>query len=272
MFTGEIKKNLFKVKKVKINGEEIQGVVAPLFNSYRCEFKCNEFKFITGNRCYELHSSYYPIKTTKVGNEKLKKIYEDIIVEEKKGYKLYLDIIKLEEQKKKISDKVHKSYSKTQLLMNKVVKVQGFITKDEFFTQFKDIINKTYKGYTLEFDIKSNKLVDIKLSKEVELGRWIKEHEYDFLFEEYDSTLHVNHDYLRKSESMKAIIKEHFRTIADKKIDKYNISQYYDAGIGDKRTLYVEHNVNIAIKKPIELKKSNMKEIKDIVREFIKVL
>lgn len=272
MFNELVKKNLFKVKKIKIRDQFIQGVVLPFFDHYNSRFDDGRVVFLTNNGTrYEFGIERYEIMTTKVTNEKLKKVYDNIILEEKKKYKLYLEIIKLKESQKKVELQINKIDDKTKKLSNDIIKAQGFICECDFRNILHKEINGLNNDYIIDVDINSKKIININLRKNVELERWVKASEYDFLYEEYDGNILAVDD-LENSRHLKSLSDKYFNKINVKKIGNYTIDGKLEPYVGDKRTLYLMHIIDMNLKKGIELKKENIKDIMKLIGDFVKII
>lgn len=261
----------FKVKKVKFKDGEIVGLITPVCknNYFNSGVSGNSFNLISldGKIEENININRVEVLTTRITDKEIKSLIDEIACIEKEKYQNFKKILKLKEEIEKKNNENSTLSDKTTTKLEEIVEVRGFISEK----QFNEIIDKNInldKRLTVDFDIRNNVIKEIKFIKEVDLGKYIREGEYSFLFFEYDGNLMVyNEDgFLENCEDFKNIKRKNFRSPKNKVL-KYNVSEEYTAETGDKNSASVYQIVKVKDVN-IEVKKGNVNEILNIIRDL----
>lgn len=274
MLNAEIKKIIFKVKKVKtLNGEEVQGIVYPAFDKYLNDFseeKVN-FKTLDGRDLNLRLSITEKFKTTKITNADVKAKVELAIESLKEIYKAQKKIISLSKEINLLTDNVEKFSNKATKMINESIIISGKIPQKDFENEIeKEKIStrrsNVYSNVYLMHE--GTKVTGLKLEQEAEIGKYLNESSYDFLYTEYDGCLMIECNF-NESKDFKNILNKHIYFLPKNlKIDGCTISEYDDAQIGDKNILFVSHYFEIKFKKPRDFDKETLKLLKSIIKKF----
>lgn len=104
-----------------------------------------------------------------------------------------------------------------------------------------------YKNYSIRPRLNKNIIQDFVFSRDEDIEKWASPSSYSFLDEEYDGQVYVIHDedYLKDNQEYQNIIKKYSRRSHSfaKNISK----NYHSLDIGDKRTLFYQHDVYVDV-------------------------
>lgn len=271
-----------KVKKVVVesnrNGKlyrsEYQGVIVPKWNDYNDFYYKDEFILYTiDGEQKEFRLNWVKIENTRIMDKKVKDKLDKFIEVLKEEYKLRLEIVKLKEEYKskvdKLNQKINKKKNNKEKSFNDIVKAQGLIPQDVFEEEFLKLVKEPY-NYSIYLNFNGSKLLGITLEKEVDLGRWLTNSDYDFIWNEYDNTVMIYHEDIPKSKDYQKIIKKYFKPVKISKLDKFKVEESFDAcGGGDKGSADAYHKINLSFDKGIDVKKENIKEVAKYMKQLI---
>lgn len=273
MKNKEIKKIMFKVKKVRIAGEEVQGIVYPLLNEYlkipNFDEETVNFKTLDG-RTLRLDITE-EFKNTKITNPNVKAKVELAIENLKDMYKKQKRIISLSQEIDSLLKNTEKSSNKVTKMINESILISGKIPQKDFKSAIEKEKFKTRKSnvysnvYLLS---QGTKVTGITLEQEAQIGKYLHEGAYNFLYEEYDGSLFISDDFIESSDFKDILTKNMYCLPKDFKIDGCTIKEYDDAEIGDKNILWVSHYFKIEFKKAREFDKETLKLLKSIIKKF----
>lgn len=225
-------------------------------------------------------------------DSKVKEKLDNVISEAKKIYEQQKKLVKhqkeYEKMKKSLIEKLNKNAEDLNKSFVQLKKSRGFLTNDEVIKHLNKKLNKNLKEcsysknkftFTISIgeyrgvcthqilDISFNKdsISEIRITKEVDFGKWTAD-DYDFVFEEYDRTLHVLLD-LKDSSDFKKIKAEYFKSNTEDSLKKAKAEECFGASVGDKDSLEVHHI--ICSKLNLECKKENLKEIENRINYLL---
>lgn len=260
----------FKVKKVNLRGITYTGIVLPYFEnkSWDCinlELSTNKVCFLTfGGEKFNLLKDI-DFQTTRITDKKLKELIDNIINVAKEDYKIKMKIIELCNESRLLQNSSNKKSEDIDNKINQIIKHNGFIDREEFIKEVNEHINISYD---INYVISDNKILKIEIKKVHDLGNWIKEGQYSFLYIEYDDNICVC-DEIENDKQLKDIKSKYFKNLMTNKISGYSISEnFYPQGGGDKRSACVCQEFEIDLKSGIELKKENVEKLVNIFREL----
>lgn len=124
------------------------------------------------------------------------------------------------------------------------------------------------KNTRLEVIFKDTIITCFKIDTSVEVTKWCKAEDYDFIYEEYDRTYNIGE--LDDSEDFKKLKSKYFKKYNNTELSKAKAIEYFDAEIGDKDYLYIFHTLRSDLN--IECKKENLKEITNRLNSLLKLL
>lgn len=299
---SEVKKNLFKVKKVIVNNKdwkgnttsitEYIGVVRPYFDNNSKTFNTDYVSVVSlDGEAHVFRVENVEFKTTRITNEKVRKETEKLIEYCKSNHKLQLEEEKLYKEfaskKNKLKEKVYKKEEEVKKIFTRIEKAKGFISIEDFIEKLsKDLsldLNCGYKpnsyymneqfygmkikGYTLSIGFIKEKISRVVLSCEYDVSRWTSPGDYDFIYEEYDRTLHI--DNLDGSKDFEKLKNKYFPNCTSKTF-KNGVTQSFEAGIGDKDILSISRTLRMPL--DLERKKDNYKDVCSKIKYFISLV
>lgn len=291
-----VKKNLFKVKKVVFTekgryggyseGDAFVGVVIPCFDNTYNRFEENRISLLTleGEKLnFRVESIGF--ETTRIMDKNVKEKLDKIVEFSKEVHKSQIEKVKFYEdfkkKEQKLKDKTKKQSDSMEKLVNQLKKAQGFLTTEEtikainkFLPEelYQDTWSKEFYKCSLSKDKQliirfgKNMITYAQIENDIELGRWCEPEQYDFVYEEYDRTLHTSN--LDNSEDFEKLKKKYFKSFKESVLEKANVSMRYSAGVGDKNTLIIGQDFVCDL--GIELKKDNLKEITKRLKSLLK--
>lgn len=298
----EIKKNLFKIKKIVVSRKDWQGnvtsvteyigVARPYFDVNSSTFNSNYVSVVSLDGTVDVFKVEDIIfKTTRITNEKIKKESEKLIDYCKSNYQLQLEEEKLykdfRSKRDKLNEKSVKKNGELNKIFRRIEKAKGFISIEDFIEKLnKDLsidlksgynpssyhINEKFyglkiQGYTLSIGFIKENISRLVLSYEQDISRWTSAGAYDFIYEEYDRTLHI--DNLDNSEDFEKLKKQYFNKYL-KQSYKYGVEQSFDVYIGDKDTLSIGRTLKMSLQ--LERKKDNYKDICSKIKYFMSLV
>ena len=134
------------------------------------------------------------------------------------------------------------------------------------------MIKLSSKGYSITLNSIGSIVTGFKLEKVHELGKWLDEGSYDFIYLEYDDNVCILEN-LDKSKDFKNIKNEHFSNVKNCKVNGATLTSIYDAeGGGDKRSAYAYHTIRVAFPKNLEKTTENLSKIADTINATLKLL
>lgn len=120
----------------------------------------------------------------------------------------------------------------------------------------------------LEVRFNNTKIINFRLEKEIEITKWCRADDYDFIYEEYDRSYHVSD--LDNSEDFKKLKTRYFKKYTKAELTKAKAEEHFGAGVGDKDYLTISHTLYSDLN--LECKKENMKEITNRLKSLLKLL
>lgn len=293
-----IKKNLFKTKKVVSTdeyryanfkkGESLVGVLVPYFDENRNMFDELYVSVLTlDGKKINLRNDKIKIENTRIMDSKVKEYLDKLInlskeihKSQKERAKFYEDLKKKEQALKNKALKQSESINK---LFNQIKKAQGFVTTQDVIKALNKVLPKELeKSYwnenlfearlsrdiTFEVRFNSTEIIDFKLGKEIEVTKWCKAEDYDFIYEEYDRSYHVGD--IDDSKDFKKLKSKYFKKYTKTELNKAKVEECFDACIGDKDYLIISHTLRSDLN--LECRKENMKEITNRLKSLLKLL
>lgn len=280
-----IKDLYFKVKKIEVmSGVSRIGVLAPIFedNSQRWmnpTVSFNETKLnaiLSDGTSMIVSAGSKTLKNTRITDEKTKGIIDEIIEIEKKKYKNNLYFIKA-------FNDYHKAielYNNTKTSLNnsstiastKWAKDSGYLEGENFLREINNLIKNPTKGYSIELTTVGSLVTGFKLEKEHDLGKWLNNGSYDFIYLEYDDNVMIDEN-IEDSKDFKEIKRKYFSDVKSGKVNGATLVSNYDAdGGGDKRSAVAYHTITIDFPKHIEKTSENLAKIADTINATLKLL
>lgn len=277
-----IKNLTFKIKKVVYENydkvkEVYQGIIMPSWNERYLEFSEDYISLYTlEGQILEFNINRVKIENTRIMDKKIKDKLDKLIGELKEEHKIRLEEVKLKldylAKLEKLKNKSTVKREKVEKNIEDLLKVQGFITIEKFEQKILDLVNAPF-GYRLNFRFKGTKILNATLTKEVDLGRYLTESDYDFIYLEYDNTVMVANERLDKSKDFAHIKKEYFKPVKTSKLDKYKVFEEFNVfGGGDKGSADAYHEITLRFNDGIDITKKNVKEVKDSIEKLIKYM
>lgn len=202
----------------------------------------NKEKFIKLNQ-ENIESLKLEVKSARISEEYRNKL--------KELYKKYQQYDKIVQRKKELEQEEYK-------LLNEFKSIQKEITAtvDKTLTKSdldKNILNPNKSAIFMSVQHSNKTIVTIDLS--VTLGRYVRESDYDFIFTEYDYTLHLDYQQAIKEVGIKYNKKEVETFIKnelkDIKVYLDNVSQ--DVTLGDKNKLSTGLVLKLEVKEESKL-------------------
>lgn len=264
----------FKVKKIEREDGVYTGIILPHFEKRSFNWADNElstsmvdFLTLTGEMITFREGAKF--QNTRITDKKVKEIVDKIINIAKEDYKLKVKMIELNKEGDALCKSSRKKGEEILAGISEVIKTQGFLTAREFIDKMDSIITSSY---SIDYTISNNKLMKIKLEKEHDLGRWIRDGQYSFLYIEYDDNVCVSDNY-QNNKQLKELKSKYFKKLTINKVCGYNITEdFYPQGGGDKRSAGLYQEFEVDLKKGIDLKKENLPTIAQIFREIFQNL
>ena len=261
---------LFKIKKLVIhrkNGtqEVTTGFLIP---TYSGSWRSNRYQFLSiESGRIELDGwaiEKLEFKTTKVTNPELKQALLTLISKEKETYKLMCQKQALEKKMQTIQDEMSP-------IVKSLPKLQGLLPQDEFFAQLNEALNDQRKGYRVKGTVKFGTLVDLRLVKEVELGKYVNDGDFSFAYVEYDGNLMI-HDKYQSDEQFLTLTQRFFHSFKKEKIASWTVQECFEPFSGDKRVLGLTHDLLLTPKKPLPLNEKTKAELIPLLTQLLKSL
>lgn len=280
-----IKNLYFKVKKIELKeGGYRIGVLVPLLNDRSSDwfkptvsFDENKLKAILsdGNSMI-VSADSKAIKSTRITDEKIKKIIDEIIEISKENYKNELEYEKSFNNyikiKSKFKEKETSINNSIQEISNKWAESSGYIDGNTFLTKLNTMIKPISKGYSITLNSIGSIVTGFKLEKVHQLGKWLEDDSYDFIYLEYDDNVCVS-EYLDKSKDFQNIKNKYFSNVKNCKVNGATLTSIYDAeGGGDKRSACAYHIIKVAFSKNLEKTTENLSKIADTINATLKLL
>lgn len=276
----ELKDLTLKVKKVISKNrdktqEVYQGIIMPFWDDRRLDFMDDYICVYTmEGQIISFNINFVTVENTRITDKKIKEKLDNLIEELKEEYKLRLEIVKIrtDYQTKlvKINNKAITKKDKIVKRIEDVLKVQGFISQSKFEENLLSKIHVPF-DYSINFRFKGTKILSATLIKEVDLGRYLTNNDYDFIWNEYDNNVMIYHDDIPTSKDYAKIKQKHFKPVNITKLNKFEVFEEFDAnGGGDKGSADAYHKIILIFNKGLELKKENIKEVEDCIKELIK--
>lgn len=268
-----LKENLFKIRKMIIerrNGEkeEVAGVLIPTYYYNSGDLVKNRHHFISIEAgCIEvelLGVKSVTFKTTKIVKPEVKEALNELIKKEKERYKIACQIQALHEKIKPIREGSNQ-------IIQTLPSLSGLLTESDFFALLHQGIPSNSKGFRLKGTVGYGKLRNLRLEKEVELGKYVCDGEFSFAYEEYDGNLMLWDDY-QNDEQYQALIKQHFTPFKKEKVGAWTVKEYFAAETGDKRTLGIYQGLILTPKKELPLTEETVQAIIPVLTSILKSL
>lgn len=265
-----IKDLFFKVKKVEVNGDVYTGVITPHFDnlgwphwniSLSDEFV--DFHSLNGD-ILKLKFTSYEFKTTRITDKKVRDTVNEVIVLAKEDFKLKMKVLDLKREHSNVVELIRGKDSEISSVRNKLISCQGILSKFDFINKIESMVSCSYN---ISLSVRNGKITQIELSKEYDLGKYINDGDYSFLYIE-DGDVQVFED-CDDDKQLKDIKVKHFKAISTNKICGYTISEcFYPSGGGDKRSAGVYQEFSIDLKNGLELTEKNIPKVVDILKEL----
>lgn len=260
----------FKVKKIECDGTTYIGIVLPLFESRGwnwagLELSTNLVYFLTLTGEKFKFTNEAKFQTTRITDKKIKGLIDKTIDMAKEDYKIKMRMIELNKEGEALQRASKKKNEDVTDKISEIVKSQGFLTKEDFTAK----VNSRIKTpYSIKFTISNGKLLKIRLEKQHDLGKWIKDGQYSFLYIEYDDNVMVCDNY-ENDKQLKEIKSKYFKKLTTKKVCGYNVTEdFRPSGGGDKRSACVCQEFEIDLKNGIELKQENITKVIAIFKDL----
>lgn len=295
----KVKKISIKNPTYKANGEteyELRNIgiaiLVPAFNTYNSTFKEDRVIALTiDGSSIDIYQDYVVIENTRIMDSRVKEKLDNVIGEAKKIYEQQKKLVKHQKEYEKVKKSLTEKLNKNEEDLNKsfvqLKKSRGFLSNDEVIKHLNKKLNKNlkecsysknkftftissdeYRGVCTHqiLDISFNKdsISEVRITKGVDFGKWTAD-DYDFVFEEYDRTLHVLD--LKDSSDFKKIKAEYFKSNTEASLKKAKAEEYFGASVGDKDSLEAHHIV--CSKLNLECKKENLKEIESRINSLL---
>jgi hypothetical protein len=260
----------FKVKKIECRGSVYTGIVLPYFeqrswNWVGMELKTDMVEFVTLNGEKMKFRKGAKFQITRITDKKVKDLIDETINMAKEEYKLKMSMIDLNKQGEALLLYSEKKNKEVTTKISEIIKCQGLLTNSEFIEKLNSCITC---GYKIEYVISNSRLLKIKLEKQHDLGHWIKEGKYSFLFLEYDDNVCVCDNY-KDDKQLKDIKSKYFKNLTTNKVSGYSIKEdFRPHGGGDKRSACVCQDFEIELKNGIELKQENISKVLAIFKDL----
>ena len=293
------------IKSIKLNGDAEYivdnvgvGILVPAFNSYSSKFEEDRVQVLTiDGRSIDVKQKSVVLDNTRIMDAKVKEKLNNVIAEAKKIYEQQKKLVKHQEEyekiKKSLKEKLNKSQDSLSKSFTQLKKVRGFLSNEEVIKYLNKNLGKklnkefeqssysenkftitllsnnnyggSYNRKILELYFNKDSVSMIRVVKEIDFGKWCANH-YDFVYEEYDRTLHVGD--LENSSDFKKIKSKYFKSNNTSAIlKKANAEECFDAGVGDKDSLSVCHIVSS--ERNLECKKENLKELENRINSLL---
>lgn len=260
----------FKVKKIECDGIMVTGIVLPHFESRSwnwagLELSTNlvEFITLTGEKFKFREGAKF--QTTRITDKKIKDLIDNTINIAKEEYKLKMKMIELNKEGEELQKSSFQKNKEVTTKISEIIKSQGFLTKEDFTAKVNSCITTSY---SIKFTISNGKLLKIKLEKQHDLGKWIKDGQYSFLYIEYDDNVMVCDNY-ENDKQLKEIKSKYFKKLTTKRVCGYNVTEdFRPSGGGDKRSACVCQEFEIDLKNGIELKQENITKVLAVFKEL----
>lgn len=259
---------LFKVKKMVVetrDGKTEQYVGFLIPKTYRGDILSNKYEFVEINGSRVDINHYYmanvQFKATKIMNENVREALKKMINKEKERYKLSLQVQALKEQ-------IDGIIEDTSIIHHSIPAFMGLMTQAEFKIYLGGLSTNT-KGYVLELQTSGGRLTKFSMEKEVVLGKYVRAGEYSFIDEEYDGYLVPADIDLGKNEQFVKLKNEHFNEYGSKVVEKQALCERFEVNVGDKRTVWIAHTIEVVLTKPLDLTKENAKYIASLMEEIL---
>lgn len=280
-----IKNLYFKVKKIELKeGGSRIGVLVPLLNDNSntwfnpsVSFDDKKLKAILSDGTTMIVSAdSNAIKATRITDENIKKIIDEIVETAKKNYKVeaefeksFNEYIKKTKEFKEMQKTIEGSLIDSS---NKLAKASGFINGEEFLKTLNSKLSGASKGYSITLDTVGAIVKGFKLEKIYELGHWLNEGSYDFIYLEYDDNVCILEN-LEKSKDFNDIKRKNFSDIKDCNVNGATLKSIYGAeGGGDKRSACAYHTIKVTFPKSLEKTSENISKIADTINATLKLL
>lgn len=280
-----IKDLYFKVKKIELKeGGTRIGVLVPLLNDrsndwFNPTVSFDEIKLkaiLSDGNSMIISAGSKSMKNTRITDEKTKKIIDEIIETAKKGYKNELEFEKaFNDYRKKLNKfkeketSINNSFRK---ISNKWTKNSGYIDSNTFLEKINKMITLSTKGYSITLNTIGSIVTGFKLEKVHDLGKWLKDGSYDFVYLEYDDNVCILEN-LEKSKDFQNIKNKYFSNVKDCKVNGATLTSVYDAeGGGDKRSASAYHTIKVTFPKHLEKRSENLSKIADTINATLKLL
>lgn len=258
---------LFKVKKMVVETragktEQYIGFLVP--KTYRGDIFSDKYEFVEINGSKIDINHYYmanvQFKATKIMNENVREALKKMINKEKEKYKLSLQVQVLKEQIDGIVEEMS-------IVHHSIPGFMGLMTQAEFGDYLRTLIRKA-KGYSFRLQTSGGQLAKFSIEKEVMLGKYVRAGEYSFIDEEYDGYLVPADIDLGKNEQFVKLKNEHFNEYGSKVVEKQALCERFEVNVGDKRTVWIMHTIEVVLTKPLDLTKENAKYIASLMAEI----
>lgn len=289
----EVKSSLFKVKKVSYytnynrdSKSEKIGVVIPYYDNYRSSFDNSKITVIgLDGEVLNISVNNCDIKTTRIMDSKERELVDKVVEYGKNLTTSRSEKVKLLESLKKkelmLNNKIKKDTDGLTKSLDRLKKYKGYLPLSDIQKYFKKYFgsdlyrnyNDNYKcclgDYSAEICIVGTKLKELNFTKEIEVGRWLNENSFDFLYEEYDGSLHTKYP-LDKSKDFEKLKRHYFKSLSTSVSNKLKASESYFAETGDKNSLDICHNICIVYDADFtrDTLKKLIKDIKTLQKEM----
>ncbi|AMN31132.1 hypothetical protein BFS06_14195 [Clostridium perfringens] len=260
-----MKKIYFKTKSLFIDGRKQQGIVCPIPNS-------NNVKFVTfeGESFTVRDAKESEFKRTKISNE-LKVLADKLIKTLKDEYELALLQIKLEEEIRRTRRESWEINENFRTLSQEVKefykKEQGIVTLEDFNNLKSLVQDKNELEVDLKFCKTKDGIVSFKIEQVAEIGKYSVDR-YSFMYEEYDH-YYLCADNIEEYKDFQELAKKYFKRYSSKSNLVDNIDISYDAGQGDKYSLFIASYTEFTFKNPIKLTEKTLIKIKDLIKNLV---
>lgn len=278
----ELKKEFGKIKKIEVidpndNSKSIfiRGV---LFQYYRSGDYSTKLVRIISEEGIIYNKYIEEIKS--LSKAILKKDLKEALLS---AYKCEQENIDVMLEIKRLQSRMYSLENETKEAYNNVYRANGFLDKNSMlkilFNHLRSVdsnfgyeeshgdIYCYYKNYSVKPRLNKNVIQDFVFSRDEDIAKWASPSDYSFLDEEYDGYVHVisDDDYLKRNKDYQDIINKYSKK--SHSFAKHISTNYHSLSVGDKRTLFYQHDVYVDIN--LSCKEDSIDKIAKIILKAI---
>lgn len=271
--TQSMKDLWFTVKKVansnsyfNDNYREIIGIILPYFQeTYYETSEISEKYFwilpLSGDNKVQLSLSMSKISSTRIMDSKLRNKIDKFIQNEKEKFIIQKNMIQIRDEYMNKLNQLKKKIEKNIKIHNELKKAYeastGFISKKDILEHLHNSVTISESRKNIQYETSrievvlspdAKRIETVKVFHEICIRKYVRENEYDFLYEEYDGTL-CTISGANKSRDFESLKKHYFNEVGKLKLG-FKVLENFNAYTGDKRSLFIEQIVGIKYKLP----------------------